>query len=288
VHTHTAKAGVLGRLAAVVARVPVRIHTFHGHVLHGYFSPRVTRAITLVERLLARRTTALVAVGAHVRDDLLAAGIGRADQYTVVAPGVSISASIGKAEARSRLGLPADAPIILFVGRLTRIKRPDRLLDSFRMVRDHVPGAVLVIAGEGDLFDETKTRAGDLGEGVRFLGWQADLSVVYSAADVVVLTSDNEGMPVTLIEASMLGIPCVTTDVGSAGEVVINQRTGFVVEKDPSAIARALEEILSNAELAARLSSEARSHAEKAFGAARLVNDHADLYRAAMNRRQGR
>jgi glycosyltransferase involved in cell wall biosynthesis len=288
VHTHTAKAGVLGRLAAIVARVPVRIHTFHGHVLHGYFSPRVTRAITVLERLLATRTTALVAVGAHVRDDLLAAGIGRADQYTVVAPGVSITTSLSKAEARSRLGLTADAPIVLFVGRLTRIKRPDRLLDAFRLVRSHVPQAELVIAGEGDLFDETKTAAHDLGDSVRFLGWQADLGAVYPAADVVVLTSDNEGMPVTLIEASMLGIPCVTTDVGSAGEVVLHQRAGFVVDKDPTAIARAVEEILSNAELAARLSAEARSHAEKDFGATRLVDDHADLYRAAMNRRQGR
>jgi glycosyltransferase involved in cell wall biosynthesis len=288
VHTHTAKAGMLGRLAAIVARVPVRIHTFHGHVLHGYFSPRVTRAITVLERLLATRTTALVAVGAHVRDDLLAAGIGRADQYTVVAPGVSITAPVDKIEARSRLGLPTDAPIVMFVGRLTRIKRPDRLLESFRVIREHVPDVLLVIAGEGDLFDETQSTARDLGDSVRFLGWQADLGAVYPAADVEVLTSDNEGMPVTLIEASMLGIPCVTTDVGSAGEVVLDQRTGFVVDKDPTAIARAVEEILSNAELAARLSTEARSHAEARFGSARLVNDHTDLYRAAMNRRQGR
>ena len=288
VHTHTAKAGVLGRLAAIVARVPVRIHTFHGHVLHGYFSPRITRAITMVERLLAKRTSELVAVGSQVRDDLLAAGIGRPDQFTVMAPGVAIDASATKSEARQRFDIPADAPLVLFVGRLTQIKRPDRLIESFQLVRQSVPNVVLVIAGEGDLVEQTKRQARELSDGVRFLGWQSDLSAVYPMADVVVLTSDNEGMPVTLIEAQMLGIPCVTTDVGSASEVVLDQRTGFVTDKEPNAIANAVLKVLADHDLASRLSASARRHAEEAFGSDRLVNDHAELYRALMSRRQGK
>lgn len=288
VHTHTAKAGVLGRLAAIVARVPIRVHTFHGHVLHGYFSPRVTKAIILIERLLASRTTALAAVGVQVRDDLLAARIGKPHHYTVVPPGVVIKASLTKAEARQRFDLPPDAPIALFVGRLTQIKRPDRLLEAFRIVRQTVPDAVLAIAGEGDLFDQMKPQANDLGDSVRFLGWQSDLSAVYPLADVVVLTSDNEGMPVTLIEASMLGVPCVTTDVGSAREVVIDQGTGFVVSKQPNEIADAVSRVLDDQDLANRLGIAAKKNADEGFGTSRLVGDYATLYRSLMARRQGR
>ena len=288
VHTHTAKAGVLGRLAAIVARVPIRVHTFHGHVLHGYFSPRVTKAIVFIERLLARRTTALAAVGSQVRDDLLAANIGRPDQYRVVPPGVSIEGSHDKAEARARLGLPVDAPIALFVGRLTQIKRPDRLIEAFGTVLTSQPGAILTIAGEGDLLDETKAKAADLGDSVRFLGWQSDLSAVYPIADVVVLTSDNEGMPVTLIEASMLGIPCVTTDVGSAREVVLDERTGFVTSSESADIAAAVVRVLSNNEIAKTLGARAKEHAERNFGAPRLIDDYANLYRQLMAGYQGR
>ena len=285
VHTHTAKAGVLGRLAAIAARVPIRVHTFHGHVLHGYFSTRVTKAIVLIERFLAHRTSALAAVGAQVRDDLLAARIGEPSKYLVVPPGVAISSTVDRSEARRRLGLPVDVPIALFVGRLTKIKRADRLVEAFRLVHQAVPEAVLAIAGEGDLLAETKRWAADLGDSVRFLGWQSDLAAVYPVADVVVLTSDNEGMPVTLIEASMLGIPCVTTNVGSAGEVVAHERTGFVTSTSPNEISAALIRVLSDHELAERLGVQARHHAETNFSASRLVDDYARLYRRLIDER---
>ncbi len=278
VHTHTAKAGVLGRLAAIVSRVPVRVHTFHGHVLHGYFSPLVGRCIALIEKVLASRTTALVAVGEHVRDDLLAAGIGRRDRYTVVAPGVSVTTTADKSEARRRLNLPEDAPVVLFVGRLTRIKRPDRLVDTFQRVREALPSAILVVVGEGDLADDTRLRARSLGDNVHFLGWRSDVSTIYPIADVALLTSDNEGMPVTLIEASMLGVPCVTTDVGSAGDVVIDGETGFVVPPSDASLAAAVTRLLLDADLARRMGDRARVHAHAEFGVERLVDDHAALY----------
>jgi glycosyltransferase involved in cell wall biosynthesis len=278
VHTHTAKAGVLGRVAAVVARVPYRVHTFHGHVLHGYFSPRATKAIIYIERVLARRTDVLAAVGSKVRDDLLAAKIGRPEQYRVVPPGVEITAGCSRAEARQTFDLPPDAPIILFVGRLTRIKRPDRLIDAMSLVLAKRPKTILAIAGEGDLYDETKRLAEPLGTSVRFLGWQSNLSNVYPLADLVVLTSDNEGMPVTLIEASMLGIPCVTTDVGSAREVVVDGSTGRVVGVNSRDVADALLELLGDPKRLTNFGAAARRHAEENFSSARLVADYANIY----------
>lgn len=279
VHTHTAKAGVLGRLAAVVARVPIRVHTFHGHVLHGYFSARVTRLVVAVERMLARVTTAFVAVGERVRDELLAAGIGRPRDFVVIAPGVDAPRPMTRAAARAVFDLDLDAPVAVFVGRLTRIKRVDRLLAAWRVVLEAHPDAVLVIAGDGDLFAEMRAAAADLGDAVRFVGWQADLAPVYAAGDLAVLTSDNEGMPVTLIEAAMAGLPAVTTDVGSAAEVVADGETGFVVASDAPAIAAAITTLLADEARRRALGAAARARAEAHFGAARLVADHRRLYR---------
>ena len=277
VHTHTAKAGVLGRLAAATCRVPVRVHTFHGHVLHGYFKRWVTRLVRIVEGLLARRTTALVAVGERVRDELLGAGIGRSDQYVVIPPGVALEARPDRVSARNGLGLPLNRPLVLFVGRLTAVKRPDRLIEAMALVLDTRPDAVLAIAGEGELLEETRSRAEPLGESVRFLGWQRDIAGLYAAADCMVLTSDNEGMPVTLIEAAMAGVPSVTTDVGSAREVVLDGVTGLVVAPDAAAVADGLVRLLDN-DLRHRMGAAARARAEAEFDTRRLITDHESLY----------
>ena len=279
VHTHTAKAGVLGRLAAFVNRVPVRVHTFHGHVLHGYFSPPVSRLVRLVERVLARGTTALVAVGERVRDELVEAGIGQRDRFTAIAPGVEEPPAIDREIARQLLGLPLEVPVVLFVGRLTAIKRPDRLVEAFGMVLERIPEAVLAVAGEGELLKEVRRSVERLGDSVRLLGWQSDVGRLYAAADLVVISSDNEGMPMTLIEAAMAGVPGVTTDVGSASEVVVHGSTGLVVAPDARDLADAIIVLLVDDD---RRSDMGRAAAEQAivrFGAARLVADHVALYR---------
>ena len=279
VHTHTAKAGVLGRLAAFVNRVPVRVHTFHGHVLHGYFSPPVSRLVRLVERVLARGTTALVAVGERVRDELVEAGIGQRDRFTAIAPGVEEPPAIDREIARQLLGLPLEVPVMMFVGRLTAVKRPDRLVEAFGMVLERIPEAVLAVAGEGELLEEVRRSVERLGDSVRLLGWQSDVGRLYAAADLVVISSDNEGMPMTLIEAAMAGVPGVTTDVGSASEVVVHGSTGLVVAPDARDLADAIVALLVDDE---RRSDMGRAAAEQAivrFGAARLVADHVALYR---------
>jgi len=277
VHTHTAKAGLLGRLAAATCRVPVRVHTFHGHLLHGYFGRLVSRVLVLAERVLARGTTAFVAVGEQVRDDLLAAGIGQTSRFTVIPPGVEPADLHDRESARNRLGLPPDVPVVLFVGRLTAIKRPDRLIDAMGLLLEHRPNAVLAVVGEGDLLDETRRLAVPLGLSVRFLGWRPDICSLYAAGDCVVLTSDSEGMPVTLIEAAMAGVPSVTTDVGSAREVVVDGVTGLVVAPEAAAVADGLVRLLDD-DTRDQMGAVARQRAVTEFSTKRLIADHEALY----------
>jgi glycosyltransferase involved in cell wall biosynthesis len=267
VHTHTAKAGVLGRVAAISAAVPIRVHTFHGHILHGYFGRWTTRAVIAVERLLAFGTTHFVAVGGQVRDDLLAAGIGRRDRFTVVPPGVDVVRA-DRSEARERLGLPSDGPVVSFVARLTEVKRPELFIEVAAATAAAAPDAVFAVVGDGPLRGELE---------------QGDIDAVYSASDVVVLTSANEGMPVALIEAAAAGVPVVSTRVGSVAEVVDDGRTGLLVE-DVEGAATALLELLGDPARRVAMGEAAAELASERFGRARLVRDIDDLYRTLMER----
>jgi glycosyltransferase involved in cell wall biosynthesis len=278
VHTHTAKAGALGRAAAVLGRVPVVVHTFHGHLLHGYFGPGLTRAVVTAERLAARYTTALVAVGPQVRDDLLAARIGFPGQYAVVPPGLGLHPAPDRRTARACLGVDPDADVVVYIGRLTRIKRPDRLLAVARRIHDARPAAVVLVAGDGDLADRARADAAPLGGAVRFLGWRDDLETLYAAADVVLLTSDNEGTPVSLIEAAHAGRPAVATDVGSTRYVVDDGRSGVLCPPDAAALAGAVLDLLRDPQRRAAMGAAAVEHAAARFGRHRLVSDTADLY----------
>lgn len=281
VHTHMAKAGVLGRIAARVMRVPVVVHTFHGHLLRGYFPPWKTRLVVLAERLLARLTTMLASVGSRVRDELLAEGVGRPDQYRVVPPGVPVPRTTPRPEARTRLDLPMEGPIVTFVGRLTGVKRFDRFVEMARLLIEQDRDAHFLVCGGGGLDDARETAAA-LGDRFTFTGWLADVSLAYGASDVVVCSSDNEGMPVSLIEAQMCGVPVVTTDVGSAAEVVRDGETGFVTAPSSAALASAVARILDDDTLRQALGRHARTWASEAFSVDRLVADTAGLYRAAL------
>ncbi|MFC4606811.1 glycosyltransferase [Streptomyces maoxianensis] len=277
VHTHTAKAGALGRAAAVLARVPSRVHTFHGHLLHGYFSPAKTRLLVQTERRLAGLTDRLVAVGSQVRDDLLAAGIGKADQYTVTPPGTKLPAAPEPAEARRRLGIPQGGPVVAYVGRITAIKRPDRFLAVAREVRRAVPAAQFVMCGAGD-FQPDPEAVTELGDSLHLLGWRADVETVYAAADLVLLTSDNEGMPVSLIEAGLAGLPAVATDVGSVAEVVQDRTTGLLAGLSSDQLARHTVTLLRDGKLRREMGARARTFTTQRFGEERLVADTQALY----------
>lgn len=275
VHTHTAKAGVLGRTAARLAGVPATVHTFHGHLLHGYFSPRVTSAVTAVERGFARNTTRLVAVGSTVRDELLAAGVGRETQYDVIPPGVDLGPVPSKATARSQLGLQPDAVVVMFVARLTAIKRPERVLEIAARLFDRRPNVVFAVAGEGQLLESLRRRAA---RNVQFMGWRPDVETLYAASDLTVLTSDNEGMPLSLIEAAMCGVATVAPRVGSVDEVVIDGVSGWLTDADTDALTAAVDSALSDPERLKQAGNAARSHAVQSFGRARLVADYERVY----------
>lgn len=285
VHTHTAKAGVLGRTMAARAGLPT-VHTFHGHLLHGYFRPSITRAVAATERRMSRRTAASIVVGAQVRDDLLAAGIGRADTMTVIPPGVPVPDAPDRAEARRLLQLSDDRPVIGAVGRLTGIKRPDRLLDAVARAAPRLEAPpVVLLAGDGELRTSLEARARALRLDVRFLGWRGDVGTVHAACDVAALASDNEGMPVALIEAAHLGVPAVATDVGSVREVVVDEVTGRVVAASAEALGDALVEVLADPDRLGRWGSAARDHAADRFSPQAMAAAHADVYDRVTARR---
>lgn len=285
VHTHTAKAGTLGRAAAALVRVPHRVHTFHGHVLHGYFSPRGVAAVRTVERVLARRTDRLIAVGQQVRDDLLAAGIGRPEQYCVMPPGVRPPPAPDRHAARQALEVPDDTAVVAFVGRLTHVKRPDRFLELAAQLLHAGRDVVFLIAGDGPLLPKLQAQAAGHGDRVRFLGWRADVGTIYAAADVLVLTSDNEGMPVALIEAALCGRAAVTTGVGSAAEVVRDEVTGLVTVPSVPALAAAVGRLLDDDGLRQRMGPAAAEDARTRFGVATLVTATSRLYEDVLRAR---
>ncbi|MEJ6607036.1 MAG: glycosyltransferase family 4 protein [Candidatus Planktophila sp.] len=281
IHTHTAKAGVLGRLASLLAgRGAVRVHTFHGHLLHGYFNKPLTSLVILIEKFLAKRTSVLIAIGKKVKEDLISAGVGDEKQYRVFFPGLPRTMRIDKFRTRIELGLDPQQLYCTFVGRLTQIKRPDRLLDVAQILNQRGVAIHFLVAGEGELFESAKQRAITENLPLTFLGWRKDIAKIFAASDIAILTSDNEGIPLTLIQAAQAGLPIVATAVGSISDVVINESTGYLTEPEPEALAEAIEKLARDSELRKLMGDAGRSHAEKYFSLEKMLKDHSDLYRS--------
>lgn len=290
VHTHLAKAGALGRVAAQRSGVPVVVHTFHGHVLQEYFSALKNRAFVEAERRLAARTDALIAVAPWVRDELLAMGIGKERNWHVVPVGVDLAPLLtirpDPTDARAKLGLPLDGPIVGCVGRLVAIKDHETFFQAAVRVADAVPDATFVLAGDGELREGLQAKAtAMLGDRVRFLGWVDDLPTLYGAFDVVALTSRLEGTPVSLIEASAAGKPVVATNVGGVGDVVRDGNTGLLVPpRDPVAVAANVLTLLQDPEGARRMGEEGARWVEGRFSDHRLADDLTGLYERLLAR----
>ena len=286
VHTHTAKAGILGRVAARLAGTgSATVHTFHGHLLHGYFSPIKTRAITTLESVQARSTDRLVAVGPQVRDDLLVAGIGRPEQFAIIPPGLELPPAKSREEARVEFGVAGDAPVISFIGRLAPIKRPDRFIDTVRRISEQRPDVRFLVAGDGTEAESLRHVAQHLP--IEMLGWRDDVENVLAASDAVLLTSDNEGTPLSLIQAALMGLPVVATRVGSVPDVVLDGETGWLTDPNPESLASATIELIDHLEEARRRGYAAHVLATQTYGVQRLADDHAHLYREIARTRRG-
>lgn len=282
VHTHMAKAGTVARTAALtMRRRPRTVHTFHGHVLDGYFGSATQRAFIEVERRLARRTDVLVAVSPEVRDELLGMGIGEPGRFRVVPLGLDLRPFLAVGEPtgsfRARLGLVREAPLIGAIGRLVPIKDHGTLLDALT----RLPGVHLAVIGDGELRGELERLVLDRGLAgrVHFTGWADDLPAAVADLDAVVLTSRNEGTPVALIEASAAGRPVVATDVGGVRSVVGDGVTGWLTPAgDARAVAERVRQLLDDAEAARRMGEAGREHVRTRFDAPRLLHDVRALY----------
>lgn len=286
VHTHMAKAGTLGRLATDVLKPrPVVVHTFHGHVLEGYFRPVVQRAFIAAERRLARRTDALIAVSREVADELLDLGIGSPERMHVIPLGLDISSMLAVREPsgqlRARLGLGPDSPLIGIAARLAPIKDHATVLRAMQ----RLPGVHLAVLGDGELRESLSQQIDRLGlaDRVHLVGWWSDMAAAYSDLDVAVLTSRNEGTPVALIEAFAAGVPAVATDVGGVRSVVLDGQTGVLVPPaDPQGVAAAVQMLLDDPEKRRVMGERGRSHVRDRFGHERLIRDISALYRVLL------
>jgi glycosyltransferase involved in cell wall biosynthesis len=269
VHTHTSKAGFVGRLAARLARVPIVIHQPHGHIFYGYWGRPRTALFVALERRAARWTDALVALTPREVDDHVARGIGRADQWAVVPSGVPTArlraAAPTRAAARARLGLPADAFVVAGVGRLVPIKGFDILVDALPAIAARVPSARALLIGDGEERAALEARAAALGvrERLSITGALSDVEGALAAADVLAAPSRNEGMGRVLVEAMALGLPVVGAMVGGIPDVIVDGECGRLVAADDApALAGALAELGIDAALRAKLGAAAVPRAE--------------------------
>ncbi len=297
VHTHTAKAGLVGRIAARLAggRRPVVIHTYHGHVLTGYFGRVQTGVYRWLERALGLLSTRLVAVSQAVADDLVRLRIAPASRFDVVPLGLDLDrfldASPEAGEAvRDELSLASQDILLTAVGRLVPIKRLDVLLEAFATVVAGGVPAHLAIVGDGELRAQLEARTAQLGLEARvsFLGFREDLVAIHTASDIAVLSSDNEGTPVALIEAAAAATPAVATDAGGVSDVVRPDTGRVVATGDAAALAAAIEELAGDRELRRGSGDRAREHVRSRYASERLLTDIDALYARELQRRGGR
>jgi glycosyltransferase involved in cell wall biosynthesis len=257
-------------------------------VLEGYFPAWQTRGFTATERALGRRTDALIAVSPAVRRDLLERyRIGTAARFHIVPLGFELSpfASLGPANrlsARAALGLDAGARVAAFVGRLTPIKQPELFIEAAARIASTDPRARFLVAGGGELEAAVRATTADRGlsDRVQFLGWQRDVSAIYAASDVVVVTSRNEGTPVALIEGMAAGVPGVCFAVGGVPDVIVEPDLGALVpEGDVNALAAAIGRLFDDDRRRAEMGARARASVVERFAVNRLVRDLVALYR---------
>lgn len=295
VHTHTAKAGTLGRLAAWATGVPVRVHTFHGHVFDGYFSPGLTRIFLAVERFLGRRTDCIIAVSESQRKELSETyRIAPPDKVTTISLGFDLERFLAvnghEGSLRASVGCDSQAALVGWVGRMTAIKAPDLFLESAARIHRVSASTRFVMVGDGDLRQdcEARIRQAGLQDKVVLTGWKRDLSPVYADLDLLLLTSINEGTPLALLEAMASGRPFIATDVGGVRDLMSGRAqkeegrerfdNGILVPRDASRIAEATQYLLQRPELRKEMGRAGREFVRTRYSHNRLAAELEQLY----------
>jgi glycosyltransferase involved in cell wall biosynthesis len=285
VHTHTAKAGLLGRLAARLACVPVIVHTFHGHVLHGYYGPAKSWLLRGMEKSLAWSTDRIITVSEQVKRELVGYGVAKPEQITIIPLGFDLEPFLKphsqRGEFRRELDLSDEIKLVGIVGRIFPIKNHPLFLQCAARIAAREPAARFVIVGDGVLRRVLEQQAQELSiaDRVLFTGWRHDMPRVFADLDVLVVSSDNEGTPVSAIEAMASGCPVVATRVGGLPDIIANYETGILVPpRKAEALAGAVLQVLRDPEKAQEMSRKAKLLAQRRFAMKRLIADMDHLY----------
>lgn len=284
VHTHTSKAGLLGRIAATIAVPGAKVvHTFHGHLLQGYFSSLATKVLVFTERNLARISDVLISMGNEVKKNLLEVRIGRDDQYFVAFPGVKLNQP--NLENQQVLKFKEDhvgQVIFTFVGRLSPIKRCDRILELARSEAIAKQPIHFLLIGDGELREQLEKDS--IGLPVTFIGWQTRIEDWLAASDAAILLSDNEAVPLAMIEAGYAGLPVIATNVGSMSDVVIDSVNGYLVETNTEDIIEKVLSIARDGNLREQMGTKGKELATKHFSVAAMISKHEQIYSQLMSR----
>lgn len=289
VHTHTSKAGLLGRLAAKIARVPIIIHTPHGHVFFGYFGRFKTKIFMLLEKLASRMTDIIITLTNSEKEDYIKYGIAPEHKLTVINSGVDLNRFMQRASEEAQnfkieLGIPEKSSIVGTVGRLVPVKGLKFLIKAAKLVIQKFPDTFFILAGDGHLKQNLKKQASELGieKNIIFLGWRDDVARIISTYDIFALPSLNEGMGRVLVEAMALGKPIVASDIGGIPDLVTHERNGFLVPaKNPEQLANYIQILLENEEQREKMGHEGKKIAVN-FSKEIMVERIAELYRELM------
>lgn len=295
VHTHTAKAGAVGRLAAVLAGVPVRIHTFHGHIFDGYFSPMKARVFMLIERFLGYFTDAAIVVSKAVKDDIVGKmRIIPENKCRVVELGLDLEKFLNSEKVRGvfrkEIGAGQDTLLIGIVGRLVPIKNHEMFLEVIKNIKERMPELKVkfIIIGDGELrpYIERLVLKSGLEDRVILTGWVKDLSAAYADLDIVALTSLNEGTPVSLIEAMASARPVISTAIGGVKDMVTDGKNGLLAESgNVKDFADKLISLINDEGKRARLAAAGREFAVSRYDKKRLIREIEDLYKGCLERK---
>lgn len=292
VHTHSSKAGLMGRLAAKLAGTPIIVHTPHGHVFFGYFGPLKTKLFIILEKLASRITEKIVALTNREKKDHILFKIAEEDKFSVIYSGIELnilkeSSSEEKQNLKKELGIPENSLIVGTAGRLVPVKGPEFLVKASKYIISKYPDTYFMFTGDGPLEQDLKRKALEMGisDNIIFLGWRDDLAKIISIYDIFVLPSLNEGMGRVLVEAMALGKSIVASNVGGIPDLIVHGKNGFLVPpKNPKELAKYIQVLLEDKDKREKMGLAGKEMAYN-FTSERMVEKIANLYKKLLTQK---